>query len=190
MKNRFFIDCYIKLLKLFNVPTVRLRDGSVSVAQIGDKVDVFEAYSQIIREQIYVVDKKLGYYDSKMKEEKDFSEVSYIYTRGEYLKLKREKLDLQIEQYNKDEFVGQYKQRIKFYEEYTKELTEKANTEIQSLAQKLISLHSSLDTKYAALVVGQVNRYYNTKLSIPQRNQLFQEMQDLFNSLRGEPQNT
>lgn len=190
MKNKFLFDFFVKTAKLFNPSFVKYDDGELKVLNAKDKVDVFQAYSEIINDKIDCCEKIMNILKDKNMKEHD--EYSFQVRRNNYLDMKRLKLDLQVEYYAKQDFVGHYRNRIKFYQEYTKELTEKAQQEMPAIAKDFERMIQFIPdgTKEKALTIGYLNRLTNQKHTVQTRNTLYREMSDWLTIIKKfEPKN-
>lgn len=184
MKNKFLYNIWTQINSLMGHELKSQDTPQQSANKVQDKIDVFETYGIILDDQIKCLNNIIEIEDAQ--NEKNKVETSgYWRVRFEVLSLKKQRLDLEVEKYAKKDFIHNYENRKKFYEEYNKELTERAGLIITEAATELERLLPFVpNSKDKILAYGKLHRLVAQELTVPQRNQLFLEIEDLVNSLK------
>lgn len=184
MKNKFLLDIYIKIGKVFGLPYIKDESIEGSIVKLSDKVDVFAVENQLIEMEMECLQKVIDL-EWDVNEKRSVDDPIYWSVKLGLVKLKREKLELRVKEYSNSEFIFQYKNRIKIHQEMQRELTYKADMKMPEVIRELeMILPTIQDYRKKALAIGKLNRIHTQQLTIPERNQLFQEMQDLISSLK------
>lgn len=184
MKNKFLIDIWLKIGKAMGLPFIRDESVEGAIIKLSDKVDVFAVENQLIEMEIEAIQNILEI-EWDENEELNKKSVGYWQMKLELIRLKRHKLELRVKEYSNSEFIFQYKNRIKIHQEMQRELTYQADQKMPEVIRELeMILPTIKDYRQKAVAIGKLNRIHTQQLTIPERNQLFQEMQDLISSLK------
>lgn len=169
MKNKFLLDIAKKLSNLTNKE------------KVSDKVDVFTVEEQLLDEEIDCYNHLIALNEKYIQKGDTLIDWS---NRLSLVRLKKQKLQAQVERLAKQEFIGQYQNRIKFYEEYFKEHTRQVNSDMLNVMAQLEELIPSLPegSKKKAIAEAKYNIYLSQSSSQRQLNQLYDEVVDFLNA--------
>lgn len=177
MKNKFLYDWYVKVSQLLGIPT-KLPDSHTELkGKMNDKVEIFNSLIVIIEDQIECKRQQMHHLSKYMREHEK-TKHQFWELKDAFLKLKREKIELEIERYSKADFVTNYQNRIKFYEEYSREVTEECRANLQLIVNKLSAMPIPDDSKDAALLTGMLQRHKKGFKTQQEANTLYLQMKD------------
>lgn len=180
--NRNHAELFInvaKVLKL-NIEYEELENGDI-IIQSKDKINIYEAYKEVLADQILNKKDIVELYRKKTKHlaKNDLNNLLQI---DEMYKHKLELLDLQIEFISKDDYVHHYEGRIKLSEEVNKAEDEEANENIEKMVTTAINGMPTIDTplsKNQAQIYGLIMRYKKGKKEQSEIRFIYKQLKNL-----------
>lgn len=185
IQNKFLLDLYKKLCQLFEGDRPDNSTES-NLKKLEDKTVILKKYSDVVAEQIGINRKLIECLEDQISLISKSDTFSRLQIQSKILILKREIIDLEIEYYSKMDFIGQYENRIKFYEEYHKEYTKQVNSDIESTAKKLEACiqHIPETSKQKTLALGMLHQYHANTKTQEERITMYRKMIDLYNNVK------
>jgi hypothetical protein len=151
----------IALLTAFGIPVLIKNDDAGGITlESKDKIDVHNAYKDIIRQQIET--KSLIIDEFKNNESK--SGLETLMTNDSILKLTREIIDLQVELADKDYYEKNYQGHLKYGTEQSELMTARAEKELPDLikkAQDRLITDKNFLSKDNLIIMGKLANYPN-----------------------------
>lgn len=185
IQNKFILDAYKRMRQLFG-DEKEAETTESALRKSEDKVTVLRRYSEIVADQIDTNIKLIECFNQFLETTKEKDPIVLLKLRREYLQLKRETIDLEIEYYSKMDFIGHYEGRIKFSEEYNKEYSKQVNANLEKEVKKLEAAlpHIPETTKQKTLALGILHAYYTNTKTQEERITIYKKIIDLYNNIK------